>query len=404
MNTHSREPSRVGFVIAGASGQHRWNSWRSWSASCAALLFAVLASACDDRGPRVLRVGLLVAQSGPSAARGIDLLRGSQLAADEINAAGYMVGGHPLSIRIEAGDDRSDDAGARLVAQTLLGTGVDAVIGPLNTSQAAQAIPVISERGIPELITATGVTLPGMGKGNVLRLLANDDAQARALAAFAAENSRGRHIAVVNMQGEFGRSLGRAFSARLRERGITPAIDMDFSESPPPADMADRMRSAGTDTIVVFAREPQLTLLLDVLEAHGMTDVDVVGTNVVRNPSVAKRPLRMRALYATATAVDAIEYPGGRAFLQRFDARFHGQPVWGAHIAYDAVYALADAARQAKSVDGPDLVATLKRIEPVTRLNQQLRFAVSGEQVYPNVAIYKVDRGAWTLQMMSANW
>jgi len=391
--------------IDGREPSRRASSARmSWRVACAAMLIGGLASGCDDRAPRVLRIGLLVAQSGPSAARGLDLLHGAQLAADEINAAGYIVGGHPLSVRIEAGDDRSDDAGARRVAQSLLDSGVNAVIGPLNTTQAAQAIPVIAERGIPQMITATGATLPGMGRGNVLRLLANDDVQARAMAAFAAEISRGRHIAVLNMEGAFGRGLALSFDARLKERSIAPALEMELGEGPLPDGVVDRLRGASVDTIAVFAREPQLMALLDALEARGATDVDVIGTNVVRNTSVAKRPVRVRALYATATAIDAIEYPGGRAFLQRFGARFHGQPVWGAHIAYDAVYALADAARQARSVDGPDLVTTLKRVELATRLNEQMRFAASGEQVYPNVAIYQVDHGVWALQMISASW
>ena len=91
-------------------------------------------------------------------------------------------------------------------------------------------------------------------------------------------------------------------------------------------------------------------------------------------------------------------------FLDSFQKRFGADPVWGAQYAYDAVYALADAARQARSLDASDLVETLKRIEPATKVNQQMRFAASGEQVYPNIGVYKVDHGAWTMQMMSATW
>jgi branched-chain amino acid transport system substrate-binding protein len=119
---------------------------------------------------------------------------------------------------------------------------------------------------------------------------------------------------------------------------------------------------------------------------------------------VAQRPVRVKALYASATAIDAREFPDGGTFLTSFRKRFGGDPVWGAQYAYDAVYALADAARQAQTFDGPTLVTTLKRIEPITRVNQQLRFAPSGEQVYPNIAIYKSDAGNWAMQMMSATW
>ena len=153
-----------------------------------------------------------------------------------------------------------------------------------------------------------------------------------------------------------------------------------------------------------LAREPQLVELLDALDKAGWSDVDLVGSNVIRNKSVAHRGPTVRALYATATAIDAKEFPEGKVFLESFQKRFGADPVWGAQYAYDAVYALADAARQARSLDASDLVETLKHIEPGTKVNQQMRFAVSGEQVYPSIGVYKVDHGAWAMQMMSAVW
>ncbi|HEY8977002.1 MAG TPA: hypothetical protein VIN75_22495, partial [Burkholderiaceae bacterium] len=47
-----------------------------------ALATALLATACDGDGPRELRVGLLVAQTGASGARGKDLVQGAMLAAE----------------------------------------------------------------------------------------------------------------------------------------------------------------------------------------------------------------------------------------------------------------------------------------------------------------------------------
>jgi branched-chain amino acid transport system substrate-binding protein len=369
-----------------------------------ALLAAAGLAGCDRDQPRELRIGLVVAQSGPSAARGKDLVDGARLAADEINAAGYKVDGHPLVVKIDARDDRGDNEAAKQAALAFADAGYGAIIGPLNTPQAAVAIPAVAAKGIPELITATGASLVGLGQGNVLRLLANDDRQGRAMAVFAQEITPGRRIATLAEKTDYGRGLARSFDDALKGKGLEPVLALELDDGPLPADLPARLKAAGVQTIALFAREPQLDALLAALEAAGETDVVVLGTNVVRNKSVAQRPVRIQALYATATAIDAKEFPEGKAFLDRFVARYGGDPVWGAQISYDAVYALADAARQARSVDAPDLLATLKRIEPNTRVNQQMRFAPSGEQVYPNIAVYKVDRGAWQLQMMSANW
>lgn len=368
-----------------------------------ALAAVLLATGCDS-GPRELRIGVLVAQTGSSGARGKDLLNGATLAAEEINAADYRIGGNRLSVKIEASDDRGEVPLSKQQAQAFVDSGVNAIIGPVNTPQAAAVIPVVAAKGIAQMITATGASLVGLGSGNVLRLLASDDKQGRAMASFANEISATKRIATITEKSDYGRGLALTFGEALKAKSLAPVLAVELDDGALPADLIARLKDAKVDVIALFAREGQLNALLDGMEAGAMTDVAVLGTNVVRNKSVAQRPVRIKALYATATAIDASEFPEGKAFLERFHRRFGADPVWGAQISYDAVYALADAARQGRSVEPAQLVATLKRIEPITQVNQQMRFASSGEQVYPNIAVYKVDRETWHLQMMSATW
>jgi branched-chain amino acid transport system substrate-binding protein len=366
---------------------------------------ALLVAGCDGGKSQTLAIGVLVAQSGPSGLRGKDLLNGATLAAEEINASGFKAGGKPLTILIKAEDDRSDVDAAKTAARALLDMGVGAVIGPVNTNQAAAVIPIVAAKGLPEMITATGASLVGLGHGNVLRLLANDEQQGRAMASFAAETLQAKRIGIIVEKSDYGRGLDTVLVAALGRRRLDPVASAEIDDkSPLPLETIAKFKAAKVDTIVFLSREPQLIGLLDALESSGWLDLTIVGTNVIRNTNVARRPVRVKALYATATAIDANEFPDGKTFLASFEERFGSKPVWGAQYAYDAVYALADAARRARSLDGPTLVQTLKRIEPVTKVNQQMRFAPSGEQVYPNIAIYKSDQSAWALQMMSAIW
>ncbi len=366
---------------------------------------ATLPIAGCDNGPRILTIGVLVAQSGASGARGKDLLHGATLAAEEINRSAFMVDGRSLKIELKATDDKGEVDTATAQARDLLDTGIAALIGPINSNQAAAVIPIVAARELPQLITATSATLLALGQGNVLRLLANDEQQGRAIASFAAETLHAQRIAVVVEKSDYGRGLDASVIAALMHRNLQPlaSAEVDARSQLPPEAIA-QFRQAKVDTILFLAREPQLVGLLEAMEGGGWTDVTIVGTNVIRNTNVAHRPLAIRALYATATAIDAKEFPEGKVFLESFRKRFDADPVWGAQYAYDAVYALADAARQGRSLDGARLVETLKRIEPATKVNQQMRFAASGEQVYPTIGVYKVDHGAWAMQMMSAVW
>ena len=193
------------------------------AAAALAAAVALAASGCNDTSPREMSVGLLVAQTGPFAARGKDLLQGAQLAAAEINAEGYLVDGRRLHVTIVPSDDRGEVGTARTEAQRLMDAGVTAIIGPANTPQAEPVLPMVAARGVPEMTTATAASLMALGQGNALRLVANDDKQGRAMAEFCEEVSTHQRIATIAEATDYGRGLAATFTATLAEKKLAPA-------------------------------------------------------------------------------------------------------------------------------------------------------------------------------------
>ena len=373
------------------------------SIALVATLVATLA-ACSPPIPDTLKIGMLTPQSGPFALRGKDLVNGAQLAVDEINASGYKIQGKPVKLELVTVDDKGEVDAAKEGAEKLLADGVTAVIGPLNTPQAVPVVPIIAAKRTPHFFTATAAELTGLGQGNAFRLLANDDLQGKAMAVIATDNLKGQRIATIVEGGSYGRGLNKAFEAAMPKTAkIVFTAEVGAKDNVTP-EMATKIKAANADVVVLFAREPQLVSLFDALKQVGHTEVVVLGTNVVRNKNVAALPIPVKGFYATATAIDAAEFAHGKQFLTAFGTRFGSSPVWGAHYAYDAVYALADAARRSDTLKNADLLATLKRIDPATRVLQNMRFTESGEQRYPNIGFYRAERGAWVLQLVSASW
>jgi hypothetical protein len=175
----------------------------------AAALTGALAG-CSPSVPDTLKIGVVVAQSGPFALRGQDLLRGAQMAADELNIGPYRIDGKEVKVEIVPFDDKGDVDLSVTGARQLLDGGAAALIGPLNTPQAVKMIPVVAETGKPHLFTATAASLHGLGKGNTFRLLGNDDLQARAAASLVAETLRAQRVAVVYESGEAARRSSTA--------------------------------------------------------------------------------------------------------------------------------------------------------------------------------------------------
>lgn len=370
----------------------------------AASLAAGLAG-CGASVPETMKIGVVVAQSGPFALRGQDLLRGAQMAADELNAVPFKIGGKAVKIEIAGFDDKGEVDLAVSGAQQLVEAGSVAIIGPLNTPQAVKMIPAVAESGKPHLFTATAASLHGLGKGNTFRLLANDDLQARAAASLVQETLRGQRVAVIFESGDYGKGLNGVFTEALTKAGgkvlFAQGVDAKAEVN---AEIAAKIKAANADVVVLFSREPHLKGLFKGLQEVGHTNVSVVGSNVVRNKNVAAAPIPVTALYATATAIDAEEFPTGAKLVADFERRHKERPVWGAHYAYDAVYALADAASRSESVAADKLVRHLKTQEPRTRINTQMKFDDSGEQRYASIAVYRVDGGLWRMQMRSSVW
>jgi len=371
----------------------------------ASIGLAVALSGCSPSVPDTLKIGVLAPDTGAFALRGKDLVNGAQLAVDELNASNYKIQGKKVKLELVRFDDKGEVDAAKAGAEKLLADGVTAVIGPLNTPQAVTVVPIIAATGIPHFFTATAADLTGLGKGNAFRLLANDDLQGKAMADLATGNLGAKRIALVIEAGSYGRGLSKAFEASMPKTGarIVASMEVGSKDEVTPA-MASKIKAAEADMVVLLAREPQLMSLFASLKQVGHTDVTVFGTNVVRNKNVAALSIPVKAMYATATALDAGEFPNGQVFLAAFSAKNGAPPVWGAHYAYDAVYALADAASRSDTLKPADMVATLKRIDARTRVLQNMHFTESGEQRYPNIGFYKVDNGIWRMQLVSASW
>lgn len=369
-----------------------------------ASLAATLAG-CGASVPETMKIGVVVAQSGAFALRGQDLARGAQLAADELNALPFKIAGKTVKVEIENFDDKGEIDLSVTGARQLLDTGAVAIIGPLNTPQAIKMIPAVAESGKPHLFTATAASLHGLGKGNTFRLLANDDLQARAAASLVHETLSGQRVAVIYESGDYGKGLNTVFVDALTKAGgkvlVSEAVD---SKAEVTTEIAGKLKAVDADVVVLFSREPHLKGLFKGLQEVGHTRVTVVGSNVVRNKNVAAAPIPVTAMYATATAIDPEEFPTGGKLVSDFERRHKDRPVWGAHYAYDAVYALADAATRTESVEPAKLVQHLKTQEPRTRINTQMKFDDSGEQRYASIGVYRVDGGVWRMQMRSSVW
>jgi branched-chain amino acid transport system substrate-binding protein len=372
---------------------------RSMLAACAVALVA-----CAPSIPETVKIGVAVTTSGPPGPRGQDLLNGALLAAKQLNDEGFKINGKPVKIEIVAKDDKGDIEVVKTVAQELVNEGVHAVIGHINTAENQAAIPIYASKGLPHFFTSSNRSLMSLGVGNTFRLVAHDGVQARALGVFAIESLRAQRLAAIVEIGTYGEGIFEDMKASLPAgKTVVERIDIDV-KAPVTEAMANKIKAAQADVVMVIGREVHALSLLEQLKSVQYTSPAVLAANPARTVKLAKVEGPVARLYATATTIDATELGHGKQFLDAFRAQFKSEPVWGAHYAYDAVNTLADAMRAAGTVDGKAVVARIKKFEPNTKLLHQLRFDETGEQKYPSVGVYKREGGVWQPHTRSAAW
>jgi branched-chain amino acid transport system substrate-binding protein len=369
-------------------------------------ILALGLSGCGSSVPDVLKIGVAVPLSGPTAVRGQDLLNGALLAAEELNAKGVLIDGKSVKIEIVPKDDKNDVEAAKTVAQQLVDEKVHAVIGHVYTSQTKAALPIYASKGIPNLFTSTTQGLLEIGAGNAFRLSAHDGIQARAVAGFTRENLRATRVVALVESSDYGKGMYDGVVGAAADKGNPPLkIDLQVGELVTDQQAADIVAAKPNVVLALVPREAQTVSLMNKLKALGYTDYVIVGLNGTKTPSFAKVDTSgTKGVYVTATTIDFTESNAGREFMARFNARFNANPVWGAHYAYDAVYVLADTVRRAKSANAAELVAGLKKFETNAPVNRQMRFADSGEQRFPDVGVYKTEGGTWVPQARTSSW
>jgi branched-chain amino acid transport system substrate-binding protein len=367
-------------------------------------LIAML-GACSPAAPDTVKIAVAATLTGPSGSRGVDLVRGAQLAADELNAEGFKIGGKLVKIEVVQKDDKADPETAKKVAQELLDEKVQAVIGHVNTPLNQAVIPVYATQKMPQLMASTTVSLMKLGQGNVFRLVANDDLQSRALAAYAAETLHAKSIAVIGENNEFGREMLAGIKKTLEPTKAKVILNQEIDfKAKVTKEMALQIKDAKADAIIVIGREIHSTSLVEQLAAVGATEIPVLAANPAKTSNVAKAARHPGGLYVSSTTIEPSELPGGPNFLKAFEAKYKSQPVWGAHYAYDTLISLANAMQDNGSIDREALINRLKTKELRSKVFQNFRFDANGEQMYPSIGIYMAVDGRWEVKTRSMDW
>ena len=230
------------------------------AAACGVALAAgLLASSPALAAPAPLRIGIIAPLSGASADFGTSVEQGAQLAVEEINAAGGVMG-RPLELVVK--DDRGDPATGRAAATELVTEAkVDATIGFCNTGVALKALDVFeSHRQLLIVPCAQGTAITQRAKSGdsmVFRVAPVDALNAQFLVGEMVDRRRLARVAILADTTGYGDGGVADVRAQLARRGLQPVYVGRFAaDAPSLVDQLQAARSAGAQALVVYTVGP----------------------------------------------------------------------------------------------------------------------------------------------------
>lgn len=355
-----------------------------------AMLLAANTNAFADAVVRIGQVGPL---TGQIAHLGKDQQNGAQLAVEEINKQGLVVGGQKITLQLDAQDDAADPRTATQVAQKLVDDHVVAVVGHLNSGTTIPASKIYSDAGITQISpSATNPQYTQQGFRTTYRVVATDAQQGPALANYAKKQGV-KTVAIVDDATAYGQGLADQFAKQAATLGIKvlshdatndKAVDFRAILTKIKGENPDAIMYGGMDaTGGPFAKQSkQLSLKAKVFGGDGLCSDDLANlAGSATDQVVCSQP---------GMAIEKMA--GGKRFEDKYMARFNQAIVLYAPFTYDAVYIIVDAMKRADSIDPAKILAAM----PATNYDGvigNVQFDAHGDLKHGVISMYGYKSG-----------
>jgi branched-chain amino acid transport system substrate-binding protein len=223
-----------------------------------AVIVALLAAACggskskiadrSDRSSEPIRIGVVGPMTGLAGFVGKNMVEGIQLAIDDINNKGGLLG---RQVEFVTRDDEADPAKtATAVRELVEKEQISALFGPAGSTNYLAVSRTISDAQVPSWVISSGAELTDNVNPYAFRAFIPDEPEIQALAQYAAKKFS--RIAILTTSDGEGGEFGKAVAAVLKAHGKTPvAIESFALDETDFSPIALKMKKAGADAVIM---------------------------------------------------------------------------------------------------------------------------------------------------------
>lgn len=231
-----------------------------------------LAAATPVLANEPIKIGLVTALSGQSALAGEAITRGMQIAIDEINAKGGLLGGRKLEL-VRRDDEANPAKGVVAARELIYREKVAVVFGGLDTPVSMAIVPLMNQEKVPFMgpwAAGTGITQNGANPNFAFRVSAVDEIVDVGMLAYAQKTFKTRKPGLILVNNPWGESNEKGLKVAMAAKGVTPAGVEKFEAND--VDMVPqltRLKAAGADTLFMVGNVGPSAQVVKSLERMG---------------------------------------------------------------------------------------------------------------------------------------
>lgn len=337
-------------------------------ASCARQVVPETQRGAQPARPAELVIGSYMAKTGPFATYGQSSIEGMELAVQEINSKGGVLG---KAIRLLVEDDEGKPEVAKNAVEKLIERQhVPVIIGEVASKCSLAAAPICQQRGIP-MVSPSSTSPKVTEQGDyIFRVCFTDEFQGWACAKLAHELGFRRAAVFVDLTNDYSIGLAERFVEAFQQFGGTIVDQQTFSEGDKDFN-AQLSRIKGSDPDVIFLPTyyQEAALIATQARQQGMRQT-LIGGDGWDSPKLCEiGGEAVEGCFFLTHSYSGAEEPVMQKFAKAYSAKYGKDPDALASLAYDAVYVVAEAITRAGSAESKairDALAQTKDFQGAT--------------------------------------
>jgi branched-chain amino acid transport system substrate-binding protein len=313
------------------------------------LLAALLAGSAFAQSSGPIWLADVAELSGGGATVGNNWKNGIDLAVEEINAKGGILG---RKIEVTHADSQSNPGVARAQVQKALDSEPYVLLGPGYSGSVKVTAPLVAEAGITQIMGGEAAELTQAGNKFLFRTSFGQQSSMPKVAKYVNDEVKAKSVAVVWVNNDFGRGGRDVITKEFAGHGIKVAADISTEAGQ--ADFAadvSKIKAANPDAVFIYLNEEESARILKELKRQGVTvpligETTLVGQKVIELAGDAANGARGHVGLTTDAPVELI-----KQFRDKFVKKYNYVPDHNGIKGYLAIYMIKATTKKMGKVD-----------------------------------------------------